>query len=83
MELSDTYQNQELLRLYNNDNLDNEDKIIRTKQIFDSTGASRATKQIIEAYTEKAFRLLDTISISSEKKVPLKQFGIELMNRNV
>ena len=60
-----------------------EDKIIRTKQIFDRTGASRATKQIIEAYTEKAFRLLDTISISSEKKAPLKQFGIELMNRNV
>lgn len=83
LELSDTYQSQELLRLYNNDNLDIEDKIIRTKQIFDSTGASRATKQIIEAYTEKAFRLLDTISISSEKKAPLKQFGIELMNRNV
>jgi geranylgeranyl diphosphate synthase type II len=83
LELSDTNQNQELVKLYNDCNSNNEDKIAKTKQIFDATGASMATKQIIEEYTENAFKLLDTISISSEKKALLKQFGIALMNRKV
>ncbi|MCB0462230.1 MAG: polyprenyl synthetase family protein [Flavobacteriaceae bacterium] len=83
LELSDTNQNQELVKLYNDCNSNNEDKIAKTKQIFDVTGASMATKQIIAKYTENAFKLLDTISISSEKKALLKQFGIALMNRKV
>jgi len=83
LELSDTNQNQELVKLYNDYNSNNENKITKAKQIFDATGASTATKQIIEEYTENAFKLLDTINISSEKKALLKQFGIALMNREV
>jgi geranylgeranyl diphosphate synthase type II len=83
LELSDSNQNQELVKLYNNHNSNNEVKIAKTKHIFDASGASIATKQIIEEYTKNAFTLLDTISIASEKKARLKQFGIDLMNRKV
>lgn len=83
LELSDTNQNQELVKLFNSHNSNNEDKITKAKQIFDATGASTVTKQIIVEYTENAFKLLDAMSISSEKKSLLKQFGIALMNREV
>lgn len=83
LELSDDNQKEELAMLYCNKPSNNEDKITKAKSIFDATGASIATKNIIEQYTEKAFKLLETIHISSEKKELLKQFGIALMNRKV
>mgnify|MGYP000155924933 CR=1 FL=1 len=83
LELSDAKQKQKLVALYNGNNLNNNDKIISVKHIFDESGASMTTKHIIEEYTENAFKLLDAISISSEKKDLLKQFGIALMNRKV
>ena len=83
LELSDANQKEELAMLYNNKASNNEDKITKTKSLFDVTGASIATKNIIKEYTEKAFKLLETIHISSKKKELLKQFGIALMNRNV
>ena len=58
-------------------------KIIKVKKIFNQSGASLATKSIIEDYTQKAFNILDYISITSEKKELLKQFGTDLMNRKV
>ncbi|MEZ4796785.1 MAG: polyprenyl synthetase family protein [Flavobacteriaceae bacterium] len=83
LELSGANQKEELVMLYNIRNLNNEDKIAKTKHIFDVTGASVATKRMIEQYTKNAFELLETINISSEKKILLKEFGIALMNRKV
>ncbi|WP_347923068.1 polyprenyl synthetase family protein [Pontimicrobium sp. SW4] len=83
LELSDTQKKTELLQFYNNSLSNNDDKVTRVKQIFDASGASTAIKEIIESYTEKAFNVLESISISSEKKELLKQFGTALMNRNV
>ena len=83
LELSDAPKKTELLQLYGNSSLNSHKKVNLVKQIFVESGASFATKAIIENYTQKAFNILDSISISSEKKEKLKQFGTALMNRNV
>jgi len=83
VELSESEQRDQLLKLYANDTSNIEDKISKVKQIFNESGASKETKIVIENYTQKAFNVLDSISISSEKKVVLKQFGTALMNRKV
>ena len=62
---------------------DNEAKINTVKDIFNSSGASEATRQEIKNYTNKAFLVLETLNISEEKKTVLRTFGISLMNRNV
>ena len=83
VELSEAQKKVELLQLYGDSSLNNNDKITKVKEVFDKSGASIATKQIIDNYTQKAFNVLEAINISSEKKELLKQFGTALMNRNV
>lgn len=58
-------------------------KIETTKQLFLSSGAADATKEEIKNYTNKAFSVLESVSISDEKKQVLREFGEHLMNRNV
>ncbi|WP_338357736.1 polyprenyl synthetase family protein [Yeosuana marina] len=60
-----------------------EEKIQITKQIFISSGSADATKQEIKSYTKQAFSVLETLNISEDKKLILKQFGEKLMNRKV
>lgn len=62
---------------------DNEKKIKDVKEIFNSTGASEATQKAIQEYTLKAFDTLEKIDIPEDKKAILKDFGQNLMNRNV
>ena len=83
LELSDSTKKNELLQFYNDNSINVENKVTQVKQLFEESGASLATKQIIENYTQKAFNVLGMMTISSEKKEILKQFGTTLMNRNV
>ena len=53
------------------------------KRIFNTSGASKVTKQEIKNYTNKAFSVLESLNISEEKKQLLKAFGNQLMNRTV
>ena len=69
--------------LFNNCSPDVEDKIEAIKQIFIDSGSAEATKKAIVNYTNKAFLVLDSLNISPEKKTILRQFGEQLMNRNV
>jgi geranylgeranyl diphosphate synthase type II len=62
---------------------DDEEKVKTVKQIFLSTGSAEATKMEIEIYTIKAFSVLSDLNISEDKKSILKEFGEELMKRNV
>ncbi len=62
---------------------DNQHKIETVKSIFISSKADEKTKSAIKNYTEKAFQVLDTISISDANKKVLLDFGRNLMNRNV
>jgi geranylgeranyl diphosphate synthase type II len=72
-----------LLDLYSLEPKDVEDKIKMIKEIFISSGASEATKQEIQNYTQIAFNVLENLAVSQEKKNILKQFGEQLMKRNI
>ena len=56
-------------------------KISAVKSIFQSTGASHASQQLVSDYTTQAFQKLDEIQISAEGKNTLKAFGKNLMER--
>ncbi|PWI28971.1 polyprenyl synthetase [Flavobacteriaceae bacterium LYZ1037] len=73
----------ELLHLYSLETKNHFEKIKTTKQIFVSSGSAEATQKEIQNYTTKAFLVLDKLHISEENKQALRQFGEELMNRNV
>lgn len=62
---------------------DNSDKINWVKDVFNNSGASKATQQAIEEYTLKAFVTLEKINIEEDKKAMLKTFGENLMSRKV
>jgi geranylgeranyl diphosphate synthase type II len=62
---------------------DNENKIDAVKVLFNSTGATQATQKTIEEYTLRAFKILEKIEISNERKAILKDFGENLMSRKV
>ncbi len=78
-----TLQAEELEHLFSINPKDPLDKISTVKEIFLSSGAAEATKTEIEKYSNIAYALLDEIAISEEKKQMLRQFGKDLMQRNV
>ena len=83
MEFSNANQKEQLLHLFSIHPSDNSDKIATVKDIFNSTGASKATQQAIQDFTLKAFATLQKISIDNEKKEKLQSFGENLMGRKV
>lgn len=83
LEFSNADEKQQLLHLYSLKPSDQTHKIETIKEVFNASGSSLATKQIIEDYTNKAFQILEGLHVSEEKKALLKTFGEQLMNRNV
>ncbi|MFI0428674.1 polyprenyl synthetase family protein [Mariniflexile sp. HMF6888] len=83
LEFSNEADRLELTQLFSSNPEDLSAKINTAKQIFVSSGSAEATKNAIQEYTHKAFSVLSTINISEDKKVLLKAFGNNLMNRNV
>ena len=83
LEFSDETNSLQLGHLYTINPTDPTDKIETVKQIFVSSGSADATKAAIEEYTSRAFEVLETLDISEENKGLLRNFGQELMNRNV
>jgi len=61
----------------------NTDKVNSVKELFNVTGASNATQEAIELYTQKAFEKLSKLEICVDKKKLLRAFGESLMKRNV
>lgn len=74
---------EELSHLFSISPADPTDKIVTVRKIFEETGAAKATLAEIERFSNKAFALLDKMSISDEKKGMFRKFGEDLMNRNV
>lgn len=58
-------------------------KIYTAKQMFTSTGAVDKIKILIQDYTTKSFEILESIDIPTAKKDMLKNFGKNLMKREV
>ncbi|MBP0904678.1 polyprenyl synthetase family protein [Mariniflexile gromovii] len=83
LEFSEEKNKLKLLDLFSETIEENEKKIENVKAIFIESGSAEATKKAIEYFTNKAFSVLETMSISEDKKAVLKAFGINLMNRNV
>jgi geranylgeranyl diphosphate synthase, type II len=83
MEFANEEDKQQLLHLFSIQPSDNTNKIESVKTIFDSSGASEATKAAIKDFTFKAFETLEKMDIENEKKAILKAFGENLMGRNV
>ncbi len=83
LEFSNEEDRLQLEHLYGINPSDTTQKIETTKQLFISSGAANATQNEIENYTQKAFSILETMSIAVEKKKILKKFGMDLMNRSV
>ena len=83
LEFSSKGKKQELQDLFSISPKDNDDKIEAVKNIFETSGASEATQQEIAHYTNQAFLVLESLNISEDKKVILKQFGESLMTRSV
>jgi geranylgeranyl diphosphate synthase type II len=83
LQLSNEKEREALTHLYSLNPKDATEKIKTVKHIFESSGSQEATKQEILSYTQKAFMVLDLLDISEDKKLLLKQFGEQLMNRNV
>lgn len=83
MEFSNADEKEQLTHLFSIQPNDNSDKIESVKVIFNQTKASEATQKAIQEYTFKAFETLEQMKISNDKKVMLRAFGENLMNRNV
>jgi geranylgeranyl diphosphate synthase type II len=62
---------------------DNINKIKIVKELFNATGASAATQTAIQEFTVKAFETLEKLDIPKDKKAMLKDFGENLMIRQV
>jgi geranylgeranyl diphosphate synthase type II len=74
---------QQLMDLFSVQPKDNSDKIKAVKEIFNSSGASKATQDAIQEYTFTAFDTLDKMNIGADKKAMLRAFGENLMGRKV
>lgn len=83
MEFANEEDKQQLLHLFSIQPADNTNKIESVKTIFNTSGASEATKTAIKDFTFKAFETLEKMNIEAEKKAILKAFGENLMGRNV
>ncbi len=83
IELSTKEEKAQLQHLYSTKLTNNTAKIETTKAIFNSSGASEATKKVIEKYTLSAFKILEKLSIETDKRIILKNFGQNLMTRKI
>ncbi len=83
LEAADENEATQLEHLYTINPPESSGKIEAVKALFESSGAAELTQREIEAYTKKAFEVLDKIDLSPEKKEPLRKFGQMLMERQV
>jgi geranylgeranyl diphosphate synthase type II len=72
-----------LIQLFSVRAEDNSNKIKMVKELFELTGAAKATQKAIEEFTLRAFETLELLDIPRDKKTMLKDFGENLMNRQV
>lgn len=82
IEIFDEKDKQNLLSYYNSKTEDSK-KVSEVISLFLKNSISEFTIKEIEMYTNKSFEILETLSISSEKKEILKSFGLGLMKRSL
>lgn len=83
LELSSDDDKSQLKHLFSINPKDSTAKIETVKQIYDRYDIKNVSARSIEDYTEKALNALQNINLVSHKKQYLKQFAVELMQRDV
>lgn len=83
LELCEAGEKEQLLHLYSIRPTENTAKIASIKEIFETSGAAKATQDIIKEYTSAALQTLEKIDFEAEKKQILTDFAKSLMTRNV
>ena len=82
-ELAEPNDHEELLDLYSLEPSDPSVKIEIVSAIFTRSGAAQETKAAIEAYTQKAYDVLDKLAAHKEAVPALKAFAEKLMGRDI
>ena len=82
LEVSNDIDTNQLISLYSSKQ-HNKNKVAEVTAIFNNNNIAVLTKNEIEHYSNKAFKILEGISISDENKAVLKNFGSELMKRTI
>lgn len=80
-EKADSQQRKELLQLYSTEG--GTEKIEAVKRIFTETQATDFVRNEIENYTKQALQILDELDINAEKRLEIKRFAIDLMDRKI
>ncbi|NNE77067.1 MAG: polyprenyl synthetase family protein [Pricia sp.] len=83
LENGTSLQKKELLDMYSIKPTDPSAKIETIKEIFKESGSTEKTQKAIAHYTTTALDLLESISISKDKREILRNFGENLMRRVV
>ncbi|OZV71062.1 polyprenyl synthetase family protein [Winogradskyella aurantia] len=83
IEFADEKDKKSILDWFESHPADTVEKIEAVKQLFAVTGAKKATQDAVEAYTNKAFTILNQLQLPEDEKAQLKHFGMGLMTRNV
>ena len=81
MELGSDDLKNKLSDLFEKSSANNDQKIIEVIEVYNMSGAKKATERAIENYTTAAFDLLNLLDIESSKKQVLIDFGTQLMTR--
>jgi geranylgeranyl diphosphate synthase type II len=83
MELGSPEIQSNLVSVINDNSIEAAQKVESVKSLFNNSGASEATQSAVKDYTSKAFKVLEQLNISEDKKQVLKVFGEQLMTRRV
>ncbi|WP_408023657.1 polyprenyl synthetase family protein [Tenacibaculum sediminilitoris] len=83
LELANNTDKENLLRLYNEKQKNNTEKIATVSNIFKENNIPQETHKLIEYYTNKSFESLEHLTITSKQKEGLRVFGKNLMSRKV
>lgn len=77
---SDTQQ-EELMRLLQQQRLTKEEKIERVTQLYNALGVRQECEKAVEYYTHKALTYIEHIPVADDKKLPLKNLALSLLAR--
>jgi geranylgeranyl diphosphate synthase type II len=83
MEFAEPTDKIQLTQLFSIQPTESADKVETVKQLFERTGASKATQDAIEMYTQKALQLVEELPVDQAKKELLIGFAQNLMRRTV
>lgn len=83
MEFAEPTDKIQLTQLFSIQPAESADKVETVKQLFERTGASKATQDAIEMYTQKALQLVEALPVDQAKKGLLIGFAQNLMRRTV